>query len=121
MTPLLTHVNFERVKHTLAGNDDLLRLFFHRQRPNEGSHFFRGLPLGKLPETLLARPNAGVDDLEEKLTSTRVENEDGTVDRFRLREMVEFTLETITSVEAKASSQTLTVKLPSKVLWIVTR
>eukprot|EP00958_Prasinococcus_capsulatus_P015981 scaffold1754_cov355-Prasinococcus_capsulatus_cf.AAC.3 len=39
-----------------------------------------GLPLGQLAQTLLARPHARVDDLEEELAGARVEDEDGTVD-----------------------------------------
>ena len=33
-----------------------------------------------LSQTLLPRPHRGVDDLEEELSSTRVEYEDGTID-----------------------------------------
>jgi hypothetical protein len=67
-------VDLERVKHALAGHDDLLRLLFDRQRPNERGDFFGGLPLGELTETLLTRPDRRVDDLEEELAGTRVED-----------------------------------------------
>lgn len=44
------------------------------------TYLFRGLPLGELPQALLPRPNAGVDDLEEQLARSRVEDEDSPVD-----------------------------------------
>lgn len=40
------------------------------------------LPLGQLAQTLLTSPHAGVDDLQEELTSSGVEDEDGTIDGF---------------------------------------
>jgi hypothetical protein len=39
------------------------------------------LPLGELAETLLPGPHGGVNDLEEELPGSRVEDEDGAVDR----------------------------------------
>jgi hypothetical protein len=66
-------------KHAFPSHDDLLRLFFDRQRPNERCHFLRSLPLRELTETLLAGPNAGMDDLQEKLARARVEDEDSAV------------------------------------------
>ena len=38
-------MDLERVQHALPRDDDLLRLLFYRQRPDEGSYFFSGLPL----------------------------------------------------------------------------
>ena len=50
--------------------------------PNQGSHFFGGLPFGQLTKTFLTGPDTCVDNFEEQLTSSRVENENGTIDRF---------------------------------------
>lgn len=47
-----------------------------------GTYLFCCLPLGQLAQALLASPHAGVDDLEEELTSPGVEDEDSTVDGF---------------------------------------
>lgn len=43
-------------------------------------HLLSCLPFGQLTQTLLASPHAGVDDLEEELTSPGVEDEDGPID-----------------------------------------
>lgn len=51
--------------------------------PATATHLFRGLPLGQLSETLLPRPNARVDDLEEQLSRPRVEDENSSVDGLR--------------------------------------
>jgi hypothetical protein len=58
----------------------LFRLFFNRQRSNEGGDFFGSLPLGQLAETFLAGPDGRVDDLQEELARSRIEDEDGAVD-----------------------------------------
>ena len=76
-------VHLQRVEQTLARHDELLRLLLDRQGPDERRHLFGRLPLGELAETLLARPDAGVDDLEEQLARPRVEDEDGAVDGLR--------------------------------------
>ena len=73
-------MDLERIEHTLPGHDDLLRLFLDGQRTNESGDFLGGLPLRELSETLLTSPNRGVNDLEEELTGSRVEDEDGSVD-----------------------------------------
>jgi hypothetical protein len=39
-------MNFERVEHTLASDDDLLGLFFDGERTNQRGDFFGGLPFG---------------------------------------------------------------------------
>jgi len=75
-------MNLERVKHALAGHDDLLWLFFDWQTSDQSSNFFGSFPLCKLTKTFLAFPNASVDDLEEELARLRVEDEDSTVDWF---------------------------------------
>jgi hypothetical protein len=69
----------EHTKHALAGDDDLLRLLLDRQRPDQSRDFFRRLPFGKLTETLLTRPHASVNDLQEELARPRVEDEDSAV------------------------------------------
>lgn len=76
----IEQVDFERVQHSLSGDDDLLGLFFDGQRSNQRGDFFGSLPLGQLTETLLTGPNAGVNDLQEQLSGSRVEDEDGSVD-----------------------------------------
>ena len=43
-------------------------------------HLLSCLPFGQLTQTLLTSPHAGVDDLEEELTSPGVEDEDGPID-----------------------------------------
>ena len=65
-----------------SGDDQLFRLFFHWKRSNQRRHFFRRLPFGQLTKTFLASPDAGVDDLQEQLTSSRIEDEDRAVDGF---------------------------------------
>jgi hypothetical protein len=66
-------------KHALAGDNHLLRLLLDGERPNQGGDFLGRLPLGELTETLLAGPDARVDDLEEQLAGARVEDEDSAV------------------------------------------
>ena len=77
----IKQMHLERVEQTLTGHDKLLRLFFHRQRSDESRHFFSSLPLRQLTKTLLTSPDTRVDNLQEQLSSARVEDEDGTVDR----------------------------------------
>ena len=72
--------HLQGIQHALAGDDDLLGLFLHRKRADEGGHLFCRLPLGQLAQTLLPRPHRGVDDLEEELARAGVEDEDGSVD-----------------------------------------
>ena len=74
-------MNLEGIQHALPGDDDLLGLFLHGEGSNERCHFFRRFPLGQLTKTFLSRPNRSVDNLEEKLTRPRVEDENGSVDR----------------------------------------
>ena len=61
-------MDFERVEHALASHNDLLRLLLDWEAANESGDFFGSLPLCKLAETLLARPNTRVDDLKEQLS-----------------------------------------------------
>ena len=74
-------VDLERIEHTLSSDDNLLRLFFDGERTNQGGHFFCSLPLGELSETLLTSPYRSVNDFNERLSSSRVEDEDSSVDR----------------------------------------
>lgn len=76
-------MDFERVEHTLSSDDDLLRLFFDGERTNQGGNFFCSFPLGELTETLLTSPYRSVDNFDEGLSSSRVEDEDGSVDWLR--------------------------------------
>jgi hypothetical protein len=46
----------------------------------KATHLLSCLPLGQLAQTLLACPHRGVDDLQEQLSSPRVEDEDCPVD-----------------------------------------
>lgn len=73
-------MDLERIEHTLSGDDDLLRLLLDGERPNERGDFLGRLPLGELAETLLTGPDGRVDDLDERLSGTGVEDEDGAVD-----------------------------------------
>ena len=73
-------MDLEWIEHTLACDNNLFGLLLHREGTNESSHLLGGLPLGQLTQTLLTRPDRGVDDLEEELTCAWVEDEDGTVD-----------------------------------------
>ena len=74
-------MHFERIEHRLSRHNNLTRLLFDWQRANERSDLLGGFPLCKLTETLLARPYARVNDFQEKLAGTRIEDEDGAVDR----------------------------------------
>ena len=103
-------MDFEGIQHALSGDDDLLRLFFDWERANQRSDFFGGLPLRELTETLLTRPNARVDDLEEELAGARVEDEDGAVWVYTLVKGFE------KSNSKKDALIGLVVKLPSNVL-----
>ena len=60
-------MDLERVKHAFACHNDLLRLLFNRQAPNQSCHFFSCLPLGKLAQAFLSCPDTRVDDFEEQL------------------------------------------------------
>jgi hypothetical protein len=75
-------VNLERIQHSLAGDNQLLGLFFDGEGTNQSSDFFSSLPLGQLSKTLLTSPDRGMNNLQEQLSSPGVEDENGTVDRF---------------------------------------
>ena len=62
-----------------------------------GAHFFGSLPLRQLTQTLLPRPDAGVDDLEEELAGSRVEYKDRSVDGLRRQ----VTLERLVAASAR--------------------
>lgn len=78
----IQQVDFKWIQHALSCDNDLFGLFLYRQRADESSHLFSCLPLGQLPQSFLPRPHTCVDDLEEELTSTRIEDKDGTIDGF---------------------------------------
>ena len=73
-------MHLEWIQHALPRYDDLFGLLFYWQGSNQRSDFLSGLPLGKLSQTLLSSPHAGVNDLQEELSGARVEDEDRTVD-----------------------------------------
>ena len=58
----------------------LFGLLLNGQGANEGGNFFGRLPLGQLAQTFLSCPDRSVNDLQEKLTRPRVEDENGAVD-----------------------------------------
>mmetsp|Transcript_3635 Transcript_3635/g.6371 ORF Transcript_3635/g.6371 Transcript_3635/m.6371 type:complete len:234 (-) Transcript_3635:407-1108(-) len=58
-------MDFERIEHAFAGDNDLLGLLLDGEGADEGGDLLGGLPLGELPEALLAGPHGRVDDLEE--------------------------------------------------------
>lgn len=45
-----------------------------------GTHLLSSFPFGELTKPLLSCPHTGVDDLQEQLTSARVEDEDASID-----------------------------------------
>lgn len=73
-------MDFKWVKHTLTSDDNLLGLLLNRQTSNQCSNFFSSLPLSQLTETLLTCPHTCVNNLEEQLTSSGIENEDCSID-----------------------------------------
>mmetsp|Transcript_39335 Transcript_39335/g.83813 ORF Transcript_39335/g.83813 Transcript_39335/m.83813 type:complete len:1257 (-) Transcript_39335:3240-7010(-) len=79
----IQQVDLERVQHALSGDDDLLGLLLHGQGPDQSCHLLGRLPLSQLRESLLAGPDRGVDNLQEELSGSRVEDEDSTVYWFR--------------------------------------
>jgi len=77
----IEQTHFERIQHSFAGHDDLFGLFFHRKRTNHSDCFFGRLPFGQLTQTFLTGPHRRVNDFQEQLTSARIENENGPIDR----------------------------------------
>lgn len=75
----IEQMDFQGVQHSLPGHDDLLGPFFWRENTNQSGNFFCSFPFGQLTQPLLAGPNASVDNFEEKLPGSWVEDEDGSV------------------------------------------
>lgn len=73
-------VYFQRIEQTLTSDDQLLGLFFNRKRADESSDLFSCLPFGQLTKTLLASPYASMNNLQEELSSPRIEDEDSSID-----------------------------------------
>lgn len=71
------------VKQTFPRHDDLSRLLLNWQCSDECCNFLCRLPFSKLSKPFLPCPHRSVDDLQEQLSSARVEDEDGAVDWFR--------------------------------------
>jgi hypothetical protein len=74
-------VNLQGIEHSFPCYYDLLRLFFNRQRPDERRNFLSSFPLRELRQPLLTGPDAGVNDFEEKLPGSGIEDEYGPVNR----------------------------------------
>lgn len=70
----------ERTQHALSSDNDLLGLFLNGEGTDQRRNFFRRLPLRELTETLLSSPYTCVNNLQEQLARTRVEDEDSPVD-----------------------------------------
>ena len=73
-------MNFQRIKHPLSGDYDLLWLLLYRETSYKSSHFLSSLPLCQLAKSLLTSPNTGVDDFKEQLSRLWIEREDSSVD-----------------------------------------
>jgi len=78
----IEQVHFKRIEHALSGDNNLFGPFLRGQCSDQSSNFFCSFPFGKLAESFLACPNAGVDNFEEELSGSGVEDEDGAVDGF---------------------------------------
>ena len=77
----IEQVDLQGVKHTLSGYDNLFWLFFNGQWSNQGRNFLSRFPFGQLTQTFLTGPYGGVNNFQEELPSSGVENENGSVDR----------------------------------------
>lgn len=73
---------FQRVKHTLPGDDNLLGSFLWRQCSNQCSNLLSSLPLSQLAESLLPSPDTGVNNFQEQQACPWVEDENSSIDRF---------------------------------------
>ena len=73
-------MDFQRIQHSLSGDNDLFGLFLHWQTSDESSHFLCCLPLGELAQSLLTCPHTGVNNFEEELARLGIEDEDGSID-----------------------------------------
>jgi hypothetical protein len=54
-------------------------LFLNGKGANQGGHLFSGFPFSQLTKSFLTSPDTSVDDLEEELTRTGIEDEDGAI------------------------------------------
>src|SRR2546423_12806943 len=76
-------MHFKRIQHTFPRDDNLMRLFFYRERPNQSGSFFSCLPFRQLTKTFLTRPHRRMNNFEEQLTGSWIEDKDGTIDWLR--------------------------------------
>ena len=100
-------MHLERVEHALARNDDLLGLLLDGEGADERRDLLRRLPLRQLSKALLACPDGGVDDLEEELTRSWVEDEDCAVDRLRRQ----------VALESLVDRDTVDIRVVDKPVW----
>ncbi len=82
-------VDLQRIKQSLAGDDELFRLLLDGKRSDQGRYFFGGLPFRKLTESLLPSPDTCMNDLQEELARPGVEDEDCSVDWLRCQVALE--------------------------------
>ena len=79
----LNNYSFKRIskltQHSFPSDNDLFWLLLDRKRTNESGNFLSSFPLGQLSKPFLSSPNAGVDNLQEQLPWSGVENENGTI------------------------------------------
>jgi len=74
-------MDLKGIQHTLPCHDNLLRLLLHGERTDKSCNLLSSFPFSQLSETLLSGPYRGMDNLEEELTSSGVEDENCAVDR----------------------------------------
>jgi hypothetical protein len=60
----IKQMHFQRVQHARPRHYNLLGLLLNRARANESGHLLGRLPLGQLPQALLARPDTRVNDFQ---------------------------------------------------------
>jgi hypothetical protein len=78
----IQQVNFQWVEHAFSGHNNLPWPFFLGKGSYQSCNLLCGLPLGELTETFLACPHACVDNFEEKLSCSRIEDETRAVNGF---------------------------------------
>jgi hypothetical protein len=74
-------MNFKRIKHALSCDNNLFRLLLNRQASNESRNFFCSFPFCELSKSFLTCPNTRVNDLEKKMTTLWIEDENSTIYR----------------------------------------
>ena len=59
----------------------MLRLLLNRETTIQGGHLLGCLPLGQLAQPLVPCPYKSVDDFQEQLSSSGIEDEDWSINR----------------------------------------